>query len=87
MTDNQTDLLSGHAMVLCGECGETIWDYRTPNGNHVALDNAVGPYVINGPTACRRGPTDGYRGHWDHCKPVAASHPSNHVSADEFLWP
>jgi hypothetical protein len=88
MIHKQTDLVSDHVKVLCGHCGEAIWSYSTPNGKSVALDDGVGlgPYVIIGTKAYKGGPTDGYRGHFDHCEPFAAFRDSR-VSADEFLWP
>ena len=86
VADPQTSALSDHVKVLCGHCGATIWHYSTPNGKSIALDCGVGRYVIIGTTAYEAGPTDGYRGHFDHCKPFAAFRDSR-VSADEFLWP
>jgi hypothetical protein len=83
MPNNQSSPLSEHAKVLCGRCGATIWDYPTPNGKSVALDNAVGRYVIIGTHAYEGGPTDGYQGHWDHCKDPETT---NRVSNEEFLW-
>jgi len=74
-------------LVRCGQCGAAVWNYPTPNGKHVALDNAPGPYVIDGGKAYKSRGTDGYRGHWDHCKRLAASPLATEVSGDDFLWP
>ena len=87
MTDPPTNLLAEHMLAICGQCGAPIWDYPTPNGKHVALDNAPGPYLVDGGKAYKSRGTHGYRGHWDHCKRLAASPLTGQVSADEFLWP
>ena len=87
MTDPPTNPLAEYAQAICGQCGTPIWDYPTPSGKHVALDNAPGPYVIDGGKAYKSRGTHGYRGHWDHCKRLAASPLAGQVNADEFLWP
>ena len=86
MTHSQPNLLSDHYLVKCLQCGAEVWDYPTPNGNHVALDNAPGPYVIEDGKAYRSTGTGGYRGHWDLCKRLAASPLAGQVNPDEFLW-
>jgi hypothetical protein len=86
MADLQPELLSDHLLVKCLQCGTAVWDYPTPNGKHVALDNAPGPYVIEGGKAYKSRGNQGYRAHWDHCKRLAASPLTGQVNADEFLW-
>jgi hypothetical protein len=86
MTDSQPNLLSDHSLVRCLQCGADVWDYPTPNGKHVALDNAPGPWVIDGGKAYKSPGNHGYRGHWDHCERLAASPLTGQVNADEFLW-
>ena len=86
MTDLQRALLSDHLLVKCLQCGAAVWDYPTPNGKHVALDNAPGPYVIEGGKAYKSPGMHGYRGHWDDCKRLAASPLTGQVNTDEFLW-
>jgi hypothetical protein len=78
--------LPEHALAVCGQCGDTIWLYATPNGGHVALDNLPGPYVIEGTKAHRSTHGDGYRGHWDHCKRATSSQPFSQIVDDDFLW-
>jgi hypothetical protein len=85
--DPQRTALSDHVKVLCGHCGATIWHYPTPTGKSVALDDGVGPYVVVGMKAYEGGPTDGYRGHLDHCKAYQEWRLGSRVSSDEFLWP
>ena len=80
------DRLPDHALAVCGQCGDQIWLYATPNGRRVALDNLPGPYVIEGTTAYKSMQGDGYRGHWDHCKRAASSQPFSRVGDDDFLW-
>lgn len=64
--DGPTEGLSDHALAVCGQCRAAIWDYATPNGKHVALEDAPGDYVIDGNVAFRSKGACGYRGHWDH---------------------
>ena len=86
MTPSQTESLSEYTLAICMQCGAVIWNYSTPDGKHVALDNAPGPYIIiNGDTAYRSEGTRGYRGHWDYCK-LAASPLTGQVDGDDFLW-
>jgi len=87
MTATVTDELSDHFWARCGQCGASIWDYATPSGKHVTLDNEPGPYLIDGGHAYRSDTNDGYRGHWDHCERLARAPLSNHVVSGEFLWP
>ena len=88
MTFPKPKPLDDYAIATCGQCGASIWDYGTPNGNHVALDNAPGPYLIEGGKAYKSpGTSQGYRAHWDYCRRIAASSlVSAEVSGDEFLW-
>ena len=86
MASWQPNALSDHMLVKCMQCGAMVWSYPTPNGNHVALDNAPGPYVIHDTKAYKSQGTQGYRGHWDHCKRLAASPLTGQVLADAFLW-
>jgi hypothetical protein len=79
--------LSDHMEALCGHCGAKIWSYPTPNGGHVPLDNAAGPYVIVGTRAYKSDGMDGYQRHLDHCKPFAEWRLTSQVSDDDFLWP
>jgi hypothetical protein len=81
-----TTALSDDLVVRCNHCGATVWNYASLSGNHVLLDDAPGPYVIDGTTAYKGTPTEGYRGHLDYCKPFAALFSRDHVSSDEFLW-
>lgn len=87
MTYSQPNLLEDHLLVKCLRCGAQVWNYSTPNGKHVALDNAPGPYVIDGSKAYRSRGTHGYASHWDHCERLAAAPVTGAVSDDDFLWP
>jgi hypothetical protein len=83
---SQPDGPSDDHLVTCGHCGAAVWDYPTPEGKHVALDNAPGPYIVHRRKAYKRPGAHGYRGHWDHCKRLAASPLTGEVNADGFLW-
>lgn len=86
MEIQQSEPLDNDKIVRCLQCGAGVWDYSTPSGKSVALDNARGgPYLVVGPTAYRSETDQGYRSHWDHCR-LAASLPSVDVDIDEFLW-
>ena len=87
MTASRTNRLDQDKLLKCLQCGAAIFDYGTPSGSRVALDNAPGPYLIdaNG-VAYRSDGTDGYRGHAERCAVLAASPLTGQVDADDFLW-
>jgi hypothetical protein len=78
--------LQDHAESRCLHCGATIWLYSTENGNRVALDDAPGPYLIDGTKAYRSRGSAGFRGHWDHCLHTASYDARIDVLESEFLW-
>ena len=80
-----TSPLAESMLATCGQCGAAIWDYGTPSGKHVALDDAPGPYIIDGSTAYETASDFGFRAHWDHCR-LAASLLTGQVGEDDFLW-
>ena len=82
----RTQQLSDYAVVLCGHCGATIWLYSNEAGDRVALDDAPGPYLIDGTKAYRSRGGDGYRAHWDHCLITASFAARVDVLGSEFLW-
>jgi hypothetical protein len=79
--------LSNEALTVCQRCGQTVWLYKTPTGDPVALDDAPGEMVIDAhDKAYRATRVEGYRVH--RCSEVAVSAPlSGTVSESEFLWP
>jgi hypothetical protein len=86
MKRSTTDALDDHAKVRCLDCGADIWQYTAPSGHHVALEDAPGPWIIEGTKAYESVGSDGYRNHWDHCHTIARSLLTRPAIGDEFLW-
>lgn len=86
MRDHPGAELSDEALTTCDKCGQPVWIYRTPIGEHVALDDAAGAYLIDRwNKAYQSMRPDGYRAH--HCSLVSTRAPlSAEVSETEFLW-
>jgi len=70
----------------CGECGAPTWLYTLPNGNRVALDNAPGPYVIEGTKVYESTHGRGYRKHQHRNQRLPKSLLTGEVVDDDFLW-
>lgn len=88
MDDAKAEPLSDHALARCMQCGAMIWDYPTPGGKHVALDNVLGgSWAVDGLKAFKIEGTGGYRAHWDRCERIAAASLIGRVGENEFLWP
>jgi hypothetical protein len=83
MRTTHGDDLSTRLPDRCRACGTDIWIYDSLNGNSVALEDAPGPYLIDGKTAYRSNRSDGYRSHWDYCGQTARP---QEVGEHEFLW-
>jgi hypothetical protein len=79
--------LSPENARMCGSCGATVWIYTNENGNGVALENVLGPYVIEDGRAYRSGDAIGFRDHWEVCEGKTATFFESHISDDEWLWP
>ena len=80
--------LNPRDQIWCRNCGAPIWQYHTNAGQPVTLENAPGPYVIDGRgKAYRASEGDGYRGHSDYCIPHVESQRTIDGLGDEFLWP
>jgi hypothetical protein len=87
MSPSHTNRLDHDKLTTCPQCGDPVWDYRTPSGGRVALDRDEGPFIIdaNGIAYMSTG-RGGYRGHSDYCGVLAASPLTGQVTSDDFLW-
>jgi hypothetical protein len=73
--------LSEAAQAVCPECQRLIWEYPTLAGDWVSVDNAPGPYIVDGlGKIWRTEHSDGYRAH------VCGRLANLEVTEHEFLW-
>ena len=85
MNRSRSAPLADSAQAICPHCRAPVWMYEAPTGSTVALDDAAGPYLIDGRgKAYRSDRRDGYQGH--NCARHVRTPHSTQVTDDEFLW-